>query len=81
MIEEGNRWTQIKNRVTLDESLNEEQQKQLWDFLEEFQEVFEWHKRELGQCYVGEHFIDTQGLTPCRMTLGPLSYWEEVEVN
>jgi hypothetical protein len=27
LIKEGNRWTQIKNRIRLDESLNEEQQK------------------------------------------------------
>jgi len=81
LIEEGSRWTQIKSRVTLDESLNEEQQKQLWDLLEEFDEVFAWHKGVLGQCYVGEHSIDTQGLPPCRMTLGPLSYWEEAKVN
>jgi hypothetical protein len=68
--------TQIKNKIRLDESLNEEQQKQLWDLLEE---VFAWHKGELGQCYVGEHLIDTQGLPPYRMTLGWLSYWEEIE--
>jgi len=35
LIEEGSRWTQIKSRVRLDESLNEKQQKQLWDLLEE----------------------------------------------
>jgi hypothetical protein len=78
LIEGGNRWTQIRNKIRLDESLNEEQQKQLWDLLEE---VFAWHKGELGQCFMGEHSIDTQGLPPCRMTLGWLSYWEEVEVN
>jgi hypothetical protein len=61
LIEGGNRWIQIKNKIRLDESLNEKQQKQLWDFLEEFQEVFAWHKGELGQCFVGEHSIDTQG--------------------
>jgi hypothetical protein len=62
--------------------LNEEHKKQLWDLLlGEFQEVFTWHKRELGQCFVGEHSIDTQGLPPCRMTLGQLSYWEEAEIN
>jgi len=81
LIEEGSRWTQIKSRVTLDESLNEEQQKQLWDLLEEFDKVFAWHKGELGQCYVRGHSIDTQGLPPCCMTLGPLSYWEEAKVN
>jgi hypothetical protein len=50
LIEEGNRWTQIKNKIKQNESLNEEHQKQLWDLLE----VFTWHKRQLGQCSVGE---------------------------
>ncbi len=81
LIEGGNWWTQIKNKIKLDKSLNEEQQKQLWDLLEEFQEVFTWHKGELGQCSIGEHFIDTQGLPPYRMIPGWLSYWEEAEVN
>ncbi len=53
----------------------------MWDLLEEFDEVFAWHKRELGQCYVREHSIDTQRLPPCRMTLGLLSYWEETKFN
>jgi hypothetical protein len=70
LIEEDNRWTQIKSRVRLDESLNEEQQKQLWDLMEEFQVVFAWHKGELGRCSMGEHTIDTRGLPPCHMTLG-----------
>jgi len=38
-------------------------------------------QRELGQCSIGEHSIDTQGLPPCRMTPTQLSYWEEAEVN
>jgi hypothetical protein len=38
-------------------------------------------QRELGQCSIGEHSIDTQGLPPCRMTPRRLSYWEEAEVN
>ncbi len=70
LIEKGSRWTQIKNKIILDESLNEEQQKHLWDLLEEFQEIFAWHKGELGQCYVGEHYIDTLGLPSCCITLG-----------
>jgi hypothetical protein len=49
--------------------------------LEEFQKVFTWHKRELGQCSLGEHSINTQGLPPYCMTLGWLSYYEEAEVN
>ncbi len=81
LIEGGNRWTQIKNKIKLDESLNEEQQKQLWDTMEEFQEVFAWHKGELGQCFVGEHSIDTQGLPPYHITPRRLSYWEETQVH
>ncbi len=77
LFEGGNRWTQIKNMINLDESLNEEQLKQLWDLLEEFQEVFAWHKMELGQCFVKEHSIDTQGLPPYHMTPEWMSYWEE----
>jgi len=50
----------------------------LWDLLKE---VFAWHKGELGQCSVGEHSIDTQGLPLCHMTLGWLSYWEDTKVN
>jgi hypothetical protein len=49
--------------------------------MEEFKDVFIWHKGELGCCTIGEHAIDTQGFPPCRTTLGRLSYWEEVEVN
>ncbi len=80
-IEGGKRWVQIKSKIRLYESLNEEQQKQLWDLLEEFQGVFAWHKGELGQCFMGEHSIDTQGLPPYHMIPRWLSYWEEVEVN
>lgn len=30
---------------------------------------------------MGKHFVDTQSLPPCRMTLGRLSFWEEIEIN
>jgi len=43
--------------------------------------VFAWHKGELGQCFIGEHSIDTQGLPPYRMTPRQLSYWEETKIN
>jgi hypothetical protein len=49
--------------------------------LEDFKDVFAWHKGELGCCTIGEHVIDTQGFPPCHTTLGRLFYWEEVEVN
>ncbi len=48
LIKGGNMWTQIKNKTRLDESLNEKQQKKLWDLVEKFQEVFALHKGELG---------------------------------
>jgi len=38
-------------------------------------------QRELGCCTVGEHSIDTQGLPPCRVAPGRLSFWEETEVK
>jgi hypothetical protein len=34
-IEDG-RWAQIKAKIKFDESLNEEQRKQLWELLEEY---------------------------------------------
>ncbi len=80
-VEEGGRWAQIKSKIRLNESLDEEQRKQLWELLEEFQGVFAWHKGELGQCFVVEHLIDTQGLPPCCMTPKQLSYQKEIKVS
>jgi hypothetical protein len=79
--EGGNKWAQIKTKIRLDDYLNEEQHKQLWDLLEEFQMVFAWQKRELGHCSVGKQFIDTQRLPPCHIIPRWLSYWEETKVN
>jgi hypothetical protein len=36
LIEGGDKWTQIKNRIRLDKSLNEKQQNQLWGLLEKW---------------------------------------------
>jgi hypothetical protein len=58
-----------------------EQTKALWLLLEEFQDIFAWHKGELGKSNIGEHTIDTQRLPPRRMSSKRLSCWEEVEVN
>jgi hypothetical protein len=30
---------------------------------------------------MGKHYIDIQGLPPCRPTLNHLSFWEEFEIN
>jgi hypothetical protein len=51
------------------------------DFLLEYQDIFVWHKGELGIYNLGEHTIYTQGFLPCRITLRRLSFWEEAKVN
>jgi hypothetical protein len=38
---------------------------QLWQLLEQFSDVFIWHKSELGCCKIWEHTVDTQGFPPC----------------
>jgi hypothetical protein len=43
--------------------------------------VFAWNKGELGCCTIGEHFVDTQGFPPCKVSPGRLSYWEKAEVK
>jgi len=79
--EMGTRWREICQRIRIDSSLDGGGQQQLWKILERYQDVFAWNNGELGCCTVGEHFVDTQGLPPCRASPGRLSYWEEVEVK
>jgi hypothetical protein len=79
--EVGNRWREVSQRIKIDSGLDEEGQRQLWDVLERYQDVFAWNKGELGCCTVGEHVVDTQGFPPCRASLGRLSYWEEAEMK
>ncbi len=79
--EMGTRWSEICQRIRIDNSLDEGEQQQLWKVLEQYQDVFAWNKGELGCCTVGEHFVDTQGFPPCRASPARLSYWEEAEVN
>jgi hypothetical protein len=68
------RWIEIKYKIQLGSSLKEEQTREIWYILEELQDIFTWHKGELGHCTIGEHVIDTRRLPPCLMTLGRLSY-------
>ncbi len=49
--------------------------------MENYVDVFTFHKRELGYCVVGEHVIDTQGLPPCHTIPNNLSFYEEAKVN
>lgn len=75
------RGIEIKVNIKLNVNLDLEQTKALWLLLEEFLDVFVWHEGELGNYTIDEHIINTRGLQPCRMSLGILSYWEEVKVN
>jgi len=75
------RCIEIKAKIKLNANLDQEQIEALWFLLEEFHDVFAWHKGELGNCSIDEHAIDTQGLPLCQMNLGRLSYWEEAKVN
>ncbi len=54
---------------------------QLRHLQECFQDVFAWNKGELECCTIGEHAVDTQGFPPRKVSLGILSYWEEVELK
>ncbi|CAK9228771.1 unnamed protein product [Sphagnum troendelagicum] len=75
------RWREICQRIRVDTGLDKEKQPQLWEVLERYQDVFAWNKGELGCCTIGEHFVDTQGFPPCRVSPSRLCYWEEAEVK
>jgi hypothetical protein len=53
----------------------------LWELLDQFSNVFSWHDRELGCYKFGEHVVDAQGFSPCKITPSILSFWEEAEVK
>jgi hypothetical protein len=60
-------------------SLDEKQAQQIWEWFDEFHEIFAWHKGELMQCSIEGNSIegnsiDTQGLPPCHITPSCLSY-------
>jgi hypothetical protein len=75
------RWEEISQKIRIDHNLEEGKKQQLWKMLRNYQDVFAWNKGELGYCTIGEHFIDTQGFPPCRVSPGRLSLWEEAEVK
>jgi hypothetical protein len=75
------RWEEISQKLRIDHNLEEEKKQQLCKMLENYQDVFAWNKGELGYCTIGEHFIDTQGFPPCRVSLSRLSFWEEAKVK
>ncbi len=75
------RWDEIRSRIKFNQALSEYQVEKLWTLLEDFKDVFAWHKGEFGCCTIGEHATNTQGFPPCCTTPGKLSYQEEAEVN
>jgi hypothetical protein len=64
------RWKEISQKIRIDHNLEEKKKLQLWKMLGNYQDVFAWNKGELGCCTIGEHFIDTQGFPPCRVSPG-----------
>jgi hypothetical protein len=56
---EETRWGEICQKIRIDQHLDKGMEQQLWQILEQFQDVFAWNKGELGCCNVGEHLIDT----------------------
>jgi hypothetical protein len=73
-VEGKKRWIEIKVNIKLNVNLDLAQTKTLWLLLEKFQDVFTWHKGELGNYNIYEHTINTQGLPPCQMNPRRLSY-------
>jgi hypothetical protein len=53
------KWDEIQSNIKFDQAFGENQVEGLWTLLEDFEDVFVWHKRELGYCRIGEHAIDT----------------------
>jgi hypothetical protein len=64
----------LNQRSMLISPLTKKKGKQLWNLLDQFQDVFAWNKRKFGCYNVGEHIIDTQGFPPCRTTPSRLSF-------
>ncbi len=81
VLQGDERWDEIWSMIKFDQALSKNQVEELWTLLEDFKDVFAWHKGKLGCCTIGEHAIDTQGFPPCRTTPRRLSYQEENEVN
>ncbi len=54
-------WIEIRNKIRIDPNLGQEKSSQLWKLLEQFLNIFAWHKGELGCCKFMKHVGDTQG--------------------
>ncbi len=52
-------WVEIRLKIKIDPDLDQEKSNQLWELLEQFLNIFVWHKGELGRCKFGKHIVDT----------------------
>ncbi len=44
------KWDEIQSKIKFDQAFNENHVEELWTLLDNFKDVFAWHKGELG-CY------------------------------
>jgi hypothetical protein len=54
-------WVEIRNKIRIDLDLGQKKSNQLWELLEQFLNVFAWHKGELGCCKFGKHVVTLKG--------------------
>jgi hypothetical protein len=59
MLDDGDIWIEVCSKMQFNSELRILQHREFFDLLQEFQDVFAWHKGELGTCNMGEHSIDT----------------------
>jgi hypothetical protein len=53
MLDDGDRWIETCSKMQFNYELTTLQHKELFDLLQEFQDVFAWHKGKLGTCNMG----------------------------
>lgn len=59
MLDDEDIWIEICSKMQINYELTMLQHGEYLDLLQEFQDVFAWHKGELGTCNMGEHSINT----------------------
>lgn len=60
LLEKKKCWEEIKSKIDMDPTFDHENGMQLWQLLDQFQDVFAQNKRKLGCYNIGEHTIDTR---------------------
>ncbi len=55
---EKDMWTKIKPKINSSISIDDKHIEELWFLLELFQDIFAWHRGELGHSTIGEHTIN-----------------------